>query len=235
MTPNKCPSLISELLTWIGLAVLCCGLAIPLVFYEHRLDLNQVVTTFITPPMNSSNLVPVNNANYLPPAYSSSSSNGNGLSFLTPDQNLLKNLSDRRRSRPAFSRAALAYEEIIEDTARQHQVSPVLVKAVIQAESSFNPEAVSHKGAVGLMQVMPTTARLMGVHDPSDPQKNIVAGVKYLKMLLELFNDDERLAIAAYNCGPEALKRFNNQIPPYQETRAFVDKVMSYYNQHIDS
>jgi len=217
-------------MTWIGLAAVSLGLAVPLVVYEHRIDVDRVVTDFITPPLNSATLVPVGGVNY--PSLASPS---NEIVFLNPDQQLLKDLSDRRRARLAFSSAAVTYEDIIEDTARQHRVSPILVKAVIQAESSFNPGAVSHKGAIGLMQVMPTTARMMGVQDPSDPRKNIVAGVKYLKILLELFNDDERLAIAAYNCGPEALKRFNNQIPPYRETRAFVDKVMSYYNQHLDS
>lgn len=233
MISKKNPSLISEVTTWFGLAVLSLGLALPLVIYEHHINVDEAVMAFITPPMTPGPLTaPVGNQKFLPPASVSPSSGA--LAFLSPDRTLLINLSDRRRSRPAFSRAALNYEELIEDTARLHRVSPVLVKAVIQAESSFNAGAVSHKGAVGLMQVMPTTARLMGVHDPSDPSRNIVAGVKYLKMLLELFNDDERLAIAAYNCGPEALRRFNNQIPPYRETRAFVDKVMSYYNQHID-
>ena len=229
MTPPKCPSIIKELMTWMGLAVVSLGLAVPLVVYEHRIDIDRVVTDFITPPMNSANLVPVGGVNYQPLA-----SPSNEIAFLNPDQQLLKDLSDRRRARLAFSKGAVAYEDLIEDTAHQHRVSPILVKAVIQAESSFNPGAISHKGAVGLMQVMPTTARMMGVHDPADPQKNIVAGVKYLKILLELFNDDERLAIAAYNCGPEALRRNNYQIP-YRETRAFVDKVMSYYNQYIDS
>ena len=233
MAPNKSPSLMREMTTWIGLAVVSVGLAVPLVVYEHNIDVDRVVTDFITPPMNSENLVPLGSANHLPPAGLTSASNE--IAFLNPDQQLLKDFSDRRRVRVAFSKASVAYEDIIEDTARAHRVSPVLVKAVIQAESSFNPGAVSHKGAVGLMQVMPTTARLMGVHDPADPQKNIVAGVKYLKMLLELYNDDERLAIAAYNCGPENLRRYNNQVPPFRETQAFVDKVMRYYNQHLDS
>lgn len=233
MAPSKSPSIIKEFMTWVGLSVVSVGLAVPLVVYEHRIDVDRVVTDFITPPMSSASLVPVSSPNFLPPSYADSASNR--LAFLNPDPNLLKDLSDRRRARLAFSSGAIAYEDLIELTARQHQVSPILVKAVIQAESSFNPRAVSHRGAVGLMQVMPTTAKMMGVYDPADPQKNIVAGVKYLKMLLEIFNDDERLAVAAYNCGPEALKRFNNQIPPYIETRAFVEKVMNYYNQYIDS
>jgi soluble lytic murein transglycosylase-like protein len=123
---------------------------------------------------------------------------------------------------------------MIENTARLHQVSPVLVKAVIQAESNFNPNAVSQNGAVGLMQLMPNTARSMGITDLTDPQDNITAGVKYLRQLLTQFNDDERLAIAAYNCGPEVMKRFGGRLPPFKETRAFVDKVMLYYNFHLE-
>jgi soluble lytic murein transglycosylase-like protein len=153
---------------------------------------------------------------------------------LHPEPDLIKRLSDKRRSKPLGNDLAADYEVMIEFTARQHQVSPLLVKAVIQAESNFDPRAVSHRGAVGLIQVMPATARAMGVQNLTDPQKNITAGVKYLKVLLKLFNDDEKLAIAAYNCGPEVMKRFKNQVPPFRETRAFVDRVMSYYNSRLE-
>lgn len=233
MNFNKNPSFIAECMAWIIRATIAAGLALPLIAFEYNIDINQTVADIITPPINESTLVATNNANYQLPTKLGSSSGK--LGFLQPDLNLLPSLSEQRRARLKFSEAMIDFEEMIEDTAREHQVSPVLVKAVIQAESGFNPGAISHKGAVGLMQVMPTTARRMGIHDPGDPQKNIVAGVKYLKILLEMYNDDERLAIAAYNCGPDALKRFNNQVPPFRETITFVDKVMSYYNQHLHS
>ncbi|MDR2946407.1 MAG: lytic transglycosylase domain-containing protein, partial [Candidatus Adiutrix sp.] len=199
--------------------------------YEHRISFGQFVADFFRPSAYAVAALPANYDDLSPQAKDTA----RRLAFLNPDPELLQKLNDRSRARPAFSRASQDYEDMIADAAREHRVSPVLVMAVIQAESSFNPGAVSHRGAVGLMQVMPTTARMVGVHDPHVPQRTIVAGVKYLKMLLEIFNDDERLAIAAYNCGPEALRRYNNQVPPYRETRAFVEKVMNYYNQHLES
>ena len=107
-----------------------------------------------------------------------------------------------------------------------------MVKALKQAESNSVPLAVSDRVAVGLMQVMPSTARAIGIKNPMIPEKNIIAGVRYLKNLLVEFDDDERLAVAAYNCGPEAMKRHGNS-PPYRETRNFVKKVMSYYNYYL--
>ncbi len=157
------------------------------------------------------------------------------LAVLEPSQDLLKTVSANTRPQPRFNAALAKYDSMIERAARQHKVSPVLLKAIIQTESNFNPTAVSGNGAVGLMQVLPSTARSMGVHDPMDPQKNILAGTKYIRKLLTLYNDDETLALAAYNAGPEALRRFNNQVPPFRETRAFVEKVMLYYNSHLES
>jgi len=153
---------------------------------------------------------------------------------LIPAPGLLDDL--RRRIQPqAFSSAAAAYEDIIETAASEHQVSPLLIKAVIQAESRFNPLAVSHKGAVGLMQILPSTARDLGVYDLRDPKLNVEVGVKYLKTLLVAFDDDEHLALAAYNCGAEAMKRFNNEIPPFPETRNYVNRVMAHYSQHLEN
>ena len=227
--PKKKHSIFSEMMVWAGLTVLSAALALPLVLAEHQLKVND----FLGVPTASA-MIPF--ARALPldlpaemPALSPE------LDSLRPNPGLLADLSGKCRARVAFNASLVDYESTIESVARQHEVSPLLVKAVIQAESNFNPSAISHKGAVGLMQVMPSTARSMGVSDPMDPQKNIVAGVKYLKTLLILFNGDEKLAIAAYNCGPEAMKRFNNEVPPFRETRAFVDRVMNYYNQHLES
>jgi soluble lytic murein transglycosylase len=114
----------------------------------------------------------------------------------------------------------------IEAAARLHQVSPELVKAVIAVESEFDQWAVSSKGARGLMQLMPSTARRLGVADSFDARANILAGTQYLRTLLDQFVGDVSLALAAYNAGPNAVLRYRG-IPPYRETRGYVGKVQS--------
>lgn len=121
------------------------------------------------------------------------------------------------------SRAA-QFEALITQHAEANQLNPVLVRAVIEAESAFNPRAVSHVGAMGLMQLMPGTARDLGVVDPFDPDDNIRGGTKYLKSLLDRFDNDVNLALAAYNAGPGAVERYNG-VPPYRETRSYVAKI----------
>jgi len=110
-----------------------------------------------------------------------------------------------------------------EKHATRHELSPDFVRAVIQAESAFNPYARSPKGAMGLMQLMPATARRFNVADPYNPQANIEGGIKYLRVLLDRF--PERLALAAYNAGEAAVERFRG-IPPYAETRDYVTRVL---------
>jgi soluble lytic murein transglycosylase-like protein len=154
--------------------------------------------------------------------------------ILSPKPGLLDDMRNRVRPQVAFSSAAGEFEDLIETTALAHQVSPLLIKAVIQAESRFDPSAVSHKGAVSLMQVMPATGRGEGIDNLLDPKLNLEAGVRHLKKLLKFFNDDEYLALAAYNCGQEAMKKFNNK-PPFTETRDYVRRVMSYYSLHLES
>ncbi len=124
------------------------------------------------------------------------------------------------------------YGSIIEQASNLYHVEPSLIKAVIKAESAFNHRAVSHKGAQGLMQLMPATADLMRVNDPFDPTENIFGGTKYLSGLLDRFGHNMELAVAAYNAGPEAVAR-NNGIPPYQETQTFVRRVIRYYNGYL--
>jgi soluble lytic murein transglycosylase-like protein len=128
-----------------------------------------------------------------------------------------------RTTRP-LSRHAAQFDGLIEEHAAAHAVNPSLVRAVIQAESAFNPRARSHKGAMGLMQLMPGTAAELGVLDPYDPRENIRAGVTYLKQLLVKYSDDVSLALAAYNAGPAAVARYGT-IPPYRETRNYVEKI----------
>lgn len=128
------------------------------------------------------------------------------------------------RTTKPLNRRALAFDPMIEQNAAVHGVSPHLVRAVIQQESGFNPRAVSHKGAMGLMQLMPATATEYGVDDPYNPSENIRAGVAYLKGLLVRFKDDVKLALAAYNAGPTAVTKYGD-IPPYRETRDYVSRI----------
>ena len=116
------------------------------------------------------------------------------------------------------------YEAAITEHARRQQVAADLVRAVIQVESAFNPVAVSSKGAMGLMQLMPATARDLGVANPFDPEQNIRGGVKYLKQLLERFDNKVELALAAYNAGMGNVEKYG-AVPPFKETRNYVDKI----------
>ncbi len=116
-------------------------------------------------------------------------------------------------------------DTVIEDAAKRHNVDPNLVRAVIKVESNFNPHAVSRKGAMGLMQLMPSTARLLNVSDPFDPEQNVEAGVKHLRGLLDNFNGDVALSLAAYNAGEGAVRRAGQHVPNYSETRDYVRKI----------
>jgi len=122
------------------------------------------------------------------------------------------------------------YDGLIGLTARENEIEPALVKAVIAAESNFDPEAVSRKGAQGLMQLMPLTATTLGVEDPLRPTENIRAGTRYLRLMLDRYGDIE-LAVAAYNAGPSAVDRWGG-VPPYPETRDYVRRVMNYYRHY---
>lgn len=118
---------------------------------------------------------------------------------------------------------------IIDNAAKAHGVDPKLIHAVIRAESGYNANAVSSKGAVGLMQLIPATAQRYGVRDSYDPAQNLAGGVRYLRDLLTMFNGNLELAIAGYNAGENAVVRAGNRIPPYPETMAYVPKVLSFY------
>jgi hypothetical protein len=117
------------------------------------------------------------------------------------------------------------YEPLIREHANRRSLRPELVRAVIQVESGFNPRALSPKGAMGLMQLMPATARSLGVNDPWDPAQNIRGGTDYLRQLLDEYEGSEELALAAYNAGSGAVAKYGRRIPPYRETREYVRKV----------
>jgi soluble lytic murein transglycosylase len=122
------------------------------------------------------------------------------------------------------------YDGLIGLTAREHRLQPALVKAVIAAESNFDSQAVSHKGALGLMQLMPETAARLGVDDPLQPVENVRGGARYLRLMIDRYGDLER-ALAAYNAGPTAVDEYGG-IPPFPETRDYVKRVLTYYRQY---
>jgi soluble lytic murein transglycosylase-like protein len=124
------------------------------------------------------------------------------------------------------------FADLITEAANRHQVDAKLVHAVIQAESAYNATAISSAGAVGLMQLMPDTARRYGVVDRNSPDQNIDGGTRYLKDLIRLFDSNLNLVVAAYNAGENAVIRHNNSIPPYPETQNYVKTVLALYNKN---
>lgn len=126
----------------------------------------------------------------------------------------------------------LQYNRIVAVAARTYGLDGALLHAVISVESRYNPRAISSKGAIGLMQLMPVTAKRYGVIDSFDPEQNINGGAKYLSDLLKLFNGDVSLALAAYNAGENAVVRYGNRIPPIPETRDYVPKVLGFYRKY---
>jgi len=132
------------------------------------------------------------------------------------------------RSRAAMNVDRDGVEKLVREAAERHRMDPALVRAVIETESNWNPKAYSHKGAGGLMQLIPTTAQRYGAYDVFDPQQNIDAGVKYLRTLLERYNGNLDLALAAYNAGEGAVDRAHG-VPSFRETRDYVQKVQNAY------
>lgn len=124
---------------------------------------------------------------------------------------------------------------LIDDIASRYGLPAPLLHAVISAESAYDSNAVSRAGAVGLMQLMPETAKRYGVINRRNPTDNIDAGTRYLRDLLAMFDNNLALALAAYNAGENAVKKYGNQIPPYDETRKYVNKVFDYYKQYQNS
>ncbi len=133
----------------------------------------------------------------------------------------------RRKSQPPAGIGRL-----IDRIARKHGLDPELVKAVAKVESNYKPRAISHKGAQGIMQLLPATARRFGVADAFDPAQNIEGGVRYLRFLQDLFPDDLSLVLAAYNAGENAVRKYRG-VPPYRETRNYVRRIRRLYDRHL--
>jgi soluble lytic murein transglycosylase-like protein len=158
-----------------------------------------------------------------------------------PDDNRYRLMVDPKRERTVsgarydaklLARASI-YDPIIERAAASQAIEANLLRAVIVVESGFNSRALSPRGAVGLMQLMPATARRFGASDLYDPRQNVLAGASYLRFLIDRFGHDVRLALAAYNAGEEAVSRSGGHIPPYSETQAYVPRVIGVYQKLI--
>ena len=132
-----------------------------------------------------------------------------------------------RATRPVVESRTGLYDSVITQHARLNSIRPDLVRAVVQVESAFNPFARSPKGALGLMQLMPATIQRFGVKNAFDPSDNVRAGTAYLRQLLDRYENDEQLALAAYNAGPGAVDKYGQTVPPYRETRDYVRRITS--------
>jgi soluble lytic murein transglycosylase-like protein len=126
----------------------------------------------------------------------------------------------------------IRYDRMVDAVAHTYGLESALLHAVISVESRYSPKAVSKKGAMGLMQLMPMVAKYYGVADPLDPLQNLHGGAKYLRYLLKKYNNDRSLALAAYNAGESVVAKYGNRIPPFRETANYVPRVLKYYRQY---
>lgn len=144
------------------------------------------------------------------------------------DEKMAQDTPDNNIEKISFKNSRENIENLIEKYAQKNNLDPDFIKAVVKQESGFNPDAKSKCGAMGLMQLMPQTAKGLGVVDAFDPEQNIEGGVKYLKSMLNRFNNDPKLALAAYNAGPGAVQKYGD-IPPYKETQNYVKNILASY------
>jgi hypothetical protein len=153
---------------------------------------------------------------------------GGGLSLIVPGSS--GGQADAAKPPPAAAGPA-HLASVIDEASRNFRLRPELLRAVIEVESQYHPDAVSKKGAQGLMQLMPQTARRFSAGSMFNPRANVLAGAQYLRFLLDLFKDDLELALAAYNAGEQAVLRAGNRIPPFPETRSYVTRVLARYRR----
>ncbi|MCP4402933.1 MAG: lytic transglycosylase domain-containing protein [bacterium] len=153
--------------------------------------------------------------------------NASAQSFPLPS---VREVIPTKHSKESSGSKQVPHDYLIRKIANRYQISPALIRAIIKVESNFNHRAVSPKGAQGLMQLIPATAKRFGVDDSFDPEENITGGVKYLQFLFEEFGQHNlHLVLAGYNAGEQAVKKYGNKIPPYKETQAYVKKVKALY------
>lgn len=157
-----------------------------------------------------------------------------GLLFVESSQQALRKPSKQVRYKylgPISARKH--FKHLVKSVARQHKIDSALLESVIEMESRWNPNVKSSAGAVGLMQLMPSTCKRYGVEDPLDPRQNIVGGTKYLKYLLELFDNNIELALAAYNAGHAKVLQAGRKIPQIRQTRSYVKSVLEQYDHYL--
>jgi len=152
----------------------------------------------------------------------------------TPTSNRYKVYMREPLRRPEVFYTVESYDDVISEAAKRNGLSSSLLKALIHVESYFNPRAVSKKGAMGLMQIMPENLQLLNINDPFDPWQNIMGGAAYLRAMLERFSGQLPLALAAYNAGPTAVEKYND-ILPYPEAQNDVQKVMRFFHLYKKS
>jgi soluble lytic murein transglycosylase-like protein len=152
----------------------------------------------------------------------------------TPTSNRYKVYMRESLRQPETFYTVESYDDVISEAAKRNGLSSSLLKALIHVESYFNPRAVSKKGAMGLMQIMPENLQLLNINDPFDPWQNIMGGAAYLRAMLERFSGQLPLALAAYNAGPTAVEKYND-IPPFPETQNYVQKVMRFFHLYKKS
>ncbi len=153
----------------------------------------------------------------------------NGITLFTNVSRNIRNEKVIAKTQRRYNNSPARYSRIISRNAKKYNIDASIIEAVITTESNWQPSAVSVKGAIGLMQLMPSTSRDMRVKDPYDPEDNIEGGTKYLRLLLDRFNGNLKLALAAYNAGPGRVTKYGG-IPPIRETRKYVKQVLSLYN-----
>jgi len=144
---------------------------------------------------------------------------------------LISRIRSQRRSTSRFSKNKRRFSRAINRIAIQQKIDPALLHAIIRVESAYNPKALSPKGAAGLMQLMPATAKRYDVTDRWNPEQNINGGAKYLKFLLKRYNNNLALVAASYNAGEGAVDKYGKQVPPYRETKDYVKKVKKFYRK----
>lgn len=211
------------------------AMAEPLTIYLYK-ENGMPVYTNVKPEHGEYTIVKVNSGG--PRAVASTSSSMSEAAEIVGPESIVEDngaltgwaASCKGMNKATLDKRAVQWQTLVNKHAKAHNVPVALVRAVMRVESCFNPRAVSRTGARGLMQLMPETAAQLGVQDSFDAEQNISGGVRYLSQLLDRFNNDTRLAVAAYNAGPSAVDAYRG-VPPFPETRSYVKRVITEYRE----